>query len=128
MKKHALIFTLMLVCHIPLKLYANKYVQDSTIISVKNNFDKIIPKPMKKTNAILSDASGNDLTHNIKEVFLNGDEIKIHDIDSINAKDIKSITTKQLENGEIWLYFETNSPKVNSTNGKTNIAVDNRKE
>lgn len=128
MKKHALIFTLMLVCHIPLKLYANKYVQDSTIISVKNNFDKIIPKPMKKTNAILSDASGNNLTHNIKEVFLNGDEIKIHDIDSINAKDIKSITTKQLENGEIWLYFETNSPKVNSTNGKTNIAVDNRKE
>ena len=128
MKKHALIFTLMLVCHIPLKLYANKYVQDSTIISVKNNFDKIIPKPMKKTNAILSDASGNNLTHNIKEVFLNRDEIKIHDIDSINAKDIKSITTKQLENGEIWLYFETNSPKVNSTNGKTNIAVDNRKE
>lgn len=123
MKRFALIFTLMLACCIPVKLYAFKYDQDSTVISVKKNFDKKIPKSTKKTKTTLSDASGNDLTHNIKKVFLNGKIIQIHNTDSIKAKDIKSITTKQVENGDIWLYIETNEPKLNSANSKTDTTL-----
>lgn len=119
-----LIFTLMLVCYIPQELYACKHDQDSTIISGKKNIDKNIPRPTKKTKTILSDASGNDLTHKIKKVFLNGKQIQIHDTDSIKAKDIKSITTQQDESGDIWLYIETNEqkPKSNSANRKADTA------
>lgn len=113
----------MLACCIPVKLYAFKHDQDSTVISVKKNFDKKIPKSTKKTKTTLSDASGNDLTHNIKKVFLNGKIIQIHNTDSIKAKDIKSITTKQVENGDIWLYIETNEPKLNSANSKTDTTL-----
>ena len=113
----------MLACCIPVKLYAFKHDQDSTVISVKKNFDKKIPKSTKKTKTTLSDASGNDLTHNIKKVFLNGKIIQIHNTDSIKAKDIKSITTKQVENGDIWLYIETNEAKLNSANSKTDTTL-----
>ncbi|ULB33763.1 hypothetical protein [Proteiniphilum propionicum] len=123
MKRFVLIFTLMLACCIPVKLYAFKHDQDSTVISVKKNFDKKIPKSTKKTKTTLSDASGNDLTHNIKKVFLNGKIIQIHNTDSIKAKDIKSITTKQVENGDIWLYIETNEAKLNSANSKTDTTL-----
>lgn len=121
MKQYALIFTLMLACYMPQELYACKHNQDSTIFSGKKNINKSIPKPTKKTKTILSDASGSDLTHKIKKVFLNGKQIQIHDTDSINAKKIKSIGTKQLENGDIWLYIETNEskPTSNSANRKS---------
>ncbi|KUK58394.1 MAG: hypothetical protein XD81_1136 [Bacteroidetes bacterium 38_7] len=118
MKQFALIFTLMLVCNIPLKLTACKYDQDSTVIAGQKNFDKNIPEPTKKTKTILSDALGNDLTHKIKKVFLNGKQIQIHEIDSIKARDIKSITTKQVEKGDIWLYIETlKNPGGNNSPG-----------
>lgn len=123
MKRFVLIFTLMLACCIPVKLFACKHKQDSTVISDKKKFDKNIPKPTKKTKTILSDASGNDLTHNIKKVFLNDKKIQILSIDSIKAKDIKSITTKQVENGDIWLYIETNEPKFNSANRKAETTL-----
>lgn len=110
MKQFALIFTLMLVCNIPLKLTACEYDQDSTVVAGKKNFDKNIPESTKKTKTILSDALGNDLTYKIKKVFLNGKQIQIHEIDSIKASDIKSITTKQVEKGDIWLYIETIKP------------------
>ncbi len=113
----------MLVCYTPVRLYACKHDQDSTVISGKKKFDKNIHKPMKKTKTILSDASGNDLTHKIKKVFLNGKQIQLHDIDSIKTKDIKSITTKQVENGDIWLYIEINEPKSNSANRKADTAL-----
>ncbi|MDD3310460.1 MAG: hypothetical protein PHY69_10955 [Dysgonamonadaceae bacterium] len=118
MKQYALIFTLMLACFIPLKLHACKYDQDSTIISGKKDFNKNIPKSTNKTKTILSDVAGNDLTSKIKKVFLNGKQIEIHDTDSIKAKDIKSITTQQIKNGDIWLYIETIEFKTNRADRK----------
>ena len=123
MKQFALIFTLMFVCCIPVKLYACIHDQDSTVISDKKKFGKNNPKPTKKTKTILLDASGNDLTHNIKKVFLNGKRIQIHDTDSIKAKDIESVTTKKAENGDIWLYIETNESKGNSVNSKADTTL-----
>lgn len=118
MKHFALIFTLMLVCNIPQKLTACEDDQDSTVVAGKKNFDNNIPEPTKKTKTILFDALGNDLTHKIKKVFLNDKQIQIHEIDSIKARDIKSITMKQVEKGDIWLYIETlNHPDRNVSPG-----------
>ena len=65
--------------------------------------------------------AGNDLTSKIKKVFLNGKQIEIHDTDSIKAKDIKSITTKQVKNGDIWLYFETIESKPIRADSKSEL-------
>lgn len=119
MKQYVLFFTLMLIYSISGNIYASKYGQDSTIISSQKKLDTINPKPKKKIKAMLFDASGSDVTQNIKEVFLNGNQIQMHNLDSIKAKDIKSITTKQAENGNIGLYIETNNAKADTTEKNT---------
>jgi hypothetical protein len=112
MKRYALFFTLMFVCCIPVKLYAYEQDRDSTVVSGKKDAGNNIPEPARKGR--LFDASGSDLTHKIKKVFLNGRQVQIQDTDSIKAENIKSIGIKQFENGDIWEYIETNNaPKAN---------------
>ena len=118
MKQYIVFFILIWAFHIHENLYAHRQVQDSTVIFPQKNVDTITPMVKKKTEGIVLDVSGSDLTSKIKRVFLDGKQIHIHDIETI---DIKDITMKQAENGNIDLYIYTN-PKTNKTDSLNNIS------
>ncbi|MEA4918103.1 hypothetical protein [Proteiniphilum sp.] len=119
MKQYILILALVLGGSIPANLLAYSNDQDSTIISGKTNSGKT-DQPTKRSNVTLLNASGDNLTDNIKKVFIDSIQVGINHTDSIKPKNIKNISTKQLENGDIWLYIETNNPKAKNTDKKKN--------